>query len=265
MNAVGHVPRRSQRLRSGGQANNRPPVHPYRRNSVNNDDMQQSSQQPARRLSTRRSSRKDQPMDVDDNDTDINSEMSKPSLPAVCEQQPSRERSTESLRSVGSAGSRESSAHGTRGLAAQASLYSRHNSADVIIQRNNSTGNQLWKRNAISAGTKSLHACSEDNPFAIGRRFTNNRSSTAELNSLEFGNRRPNTVQLKPLGNTSKKPQNALSSTGNYTLSSVLSSHTKQNSANHGTSWNLFGIPPVDTSPKTSYQAKLNQGRTFPF
>ena len=30
---MGYVPRRSQRLRSGNQVNNRPPVHPYRKNS----------------------------------------------------------------------------------------------------------------------------------------------------------------------------------------------------------------------------------------
>ncbi|CAB4002729.1 alpha-tubulin N-acetyltransferase 1-like [Paramuricea clavata] len=261
MNAVGYVPRRSQRLRSGNQVNNRPPVHPYRKNSGSNEEQQlSSSQQPPRRLSTRRSSRKDQPMDVDD--VDSNS----PVLPVV-PAQPFRERSAESMRSVGSAGSRESSAHGARGLAAQASLYSRHSSADIATPRHNSTASQLWKRNAISAGMRSLHACSEDNPFAIGQSFINNRSPTKEANLLEFGNRRPNTIQLKPLGSTSQGKSNSLSSTGSYTLSSMpmLSSHTKQNSTNHGTSWNVFGIPPVDTSPKTSYQAKLGQGRTFPF
>ncbi|XP_028394608.1 alpha-tubulin N-acetyltransferase-like [Dendronephthya gigantea] len=256
MNAVGYVPRRSQRLRSGNQVNNRPQVHPYRRSSVSNREEQPPTQQPARRLSTRRTSRKDQPMDVDDDETEITKSFL-PSIPV----QPSKQQSTETLRSAGSAGSRESSSHGVRGLAAQASLYSRHNSADVATQRHNSTANQHWKRNAISAGTRSLHACSDDNPMAIGQSFMNDRSPAREYHTHGFANRRPIT-QLRPLASTGQRKSNGQSSTTSYTLSSVMSSHTKPNSTNHGTSWNIFGIPPVNTSPKTLYQAK--PGRMFP-
>ena len=115
-------------------------------------------------------------------------------------------------------------------------------------------GNQLWKRNAISAGTKLLHRCSEDNPFAVGQHFVNKRSPSREPISLDFKDRRPTAVQNM-----------ARHGKASYTASSVLTSHTKQNCGNHGTSWNVFGILPVGTSPKTSYQAKLNQARTFSF
>ena len=256
LNAVGYVPRRSQRLKSGSYGNNKPAIHPYRRNSAANNDEQLSAsclQQPARVLTRRRSSRKDQPMDVDDFDSNTCTE---PSTSVVLAQpaQLCREQSIDSLRSAGSAGSRESSSKGTRGLAAQASLYSRHSSADVATQHHKSTANQLWKRNAISAGTRSLHACSEDNPFAVGSQHVNKITPSKELNSLS---RRPELIQFQ--GTTGRGK-------ASYTVSSVLSSHIKQNYANHGTSWNVFGIPPVDTSPKTSYQAKLNhQSRTFPF
>ena len=254
MNAVGFVPRRSQRIKSGSYANNRPVVHPYRRNTAANNDEQppaSSSQQPARIVSRRHSSRKDQPMDVDEVESNTETVTSVlPTRPAqLC-----REQSIGGLRSAGSAGSRDSSPLCTKGLAAQASLYSRHSSADVATQRQNSTGSQLWKRNAISAGTRSLHACSEDNPFAVGQHFVNKRSPSREPISLNFKDRRPTAIQNM-----------ARHGKASYTVSSVLTSHTKQNCGNHGTSWNVFGIPPVDTSPKTSYQAKLNQARTFPF
>ena len=71
-------------------------------------------------------------------------------------------------------------------------------------------GNQLWKRNAISAGTKSLHTCSEDNPFAVGQHFVNKRSPSREPISLNF----------KDMARHGK---------ASYTASSVLTSHTKQN------------------------------------
>ena len=51
-----------------------------------------------------------------------------------------------------------------------------------------------------------------------------------------------------------------LTSTGSYTVSSVLGSQQPTNY--RGTSWDVFGIPPVETRVKSSSQ-KYN--RTFPF
>lgn len=88
---------------------------------------------------------------------------------------------------------------------------------------------------------------------------------TNDVSSLELEKRGPTTIQLEPLRLFGQDKQDRISSKGTYTVSSAIGLPTKPNTTSHGSSWNLFGIPPVDTSAKTAYQANLNQTRTFPF
>ncbi|XP_046845376.1 alpha-tubulin N-acetyltransferase-like isoform X1 [Xenia sp. Carnegie-2017] len=253
MSAVGFVPRRSQRLKFGSEVKkDRSPVHHHRRTSRLASNNWPSTSQREQNLSAKGSSEKAQIMDVNGNNDSEISETPLSGLPSITRPTFGREQSTLLMGSDDIKGNRLNSGYNGRGLAAQASLYSRHNSADVAMQnRRESTPNQKWQRNTVSAGTRSLHACSDDNPLAVGMHH-NNRFSTKD----------PIKGRLSTFNDGSVARPYGLSSTGNYTISSVVNTRHDVNLSNQCSSWNIFGIPRVETSPR---RTKLDKARTLPF
>ena len=80
--------------------------------------------------------------------------------------------------------------------------------------------------------------------------------------SSRFSTKDPIKGRLTTINHGSVARPYGLSSTGNYTISSVVNSRHDVNLSNQCSSWNIFGIPRVETSPT---RTKLDKARTLPF
>jgi len=204
LQAVGHVPRRSQRLAQNASQTGRPPVHPYRRTSQGDADppLLQRRQSASSRLSSRPNSGRDISqlssdtaerkeaesrgvLRMGDSLQDINLPPLVP-RPSSRNLAPGSRGSSAGRRSVtrevefGNPGAtnhvRSEAYNASRGLAARATSYSRHSSrggsADIAKSNRNveametsGDSNNGFYRNNSGGRVRSLHLTSAENPF----------------------------------------------------------------------------------------------------
>lgn len=313
LEAVGHVPRRSQRLANVGQSG-RPPVHPYRR--TNHDDepplLQRSRSGSSRNLSTRPNSssklhhfsndiaRKTEAepstaLRIGDSLRDIH-------LPPVVPRPSSRNSAPGSRGSSAGRGSvtrgtelgpyeatnhnRSGALNASRGLAARATSYSRYSSrmrsADIaksnkegavaVIALDSKADNSSFYRNNSGGRARSLHLTSVENPFVeqvvtvpiAAREQQEQVSSTVASQAVKVEHDHNSNIS----NSQGTEPPSGLTSTGNFSVSTLFNNHYAVRPPFMGSSWNIFGVPTYlnkDPSSANYLYTRRTQKRHHPF
>lgn len=291
LQAVGYVPRRSQRLAQNSFHTGRPPVHPYRRSSESMSDppiLQRRPSASSSCYSTRPNSgqnisslinnaktKRDELSEIDR----ANSSLQHINLPPLLPRLSSRNSTPGSRGSSAERGSfsmkvdfgnkettnhvRSGPSNASRGLAARATSYSRHSNRGESAKTRSSErfgeamvsspdNNIGFERNNRAGRIKSLHVTSAENPFAADQLSTGQEVSTKEQSLEETPHGRTGVDQAHE--QTTEVPASSgLNSAGNFSVDTLFNARLGVRQPPFmGTSWNIFGVPAYTKHEPTS-------------
>jgi len=177
----------------------------------------------------------------------------------------------------------------SRGLAARATSYSRHSSragsADIakshkdaavaVIALDTKADNSSFYRNNSGGRARSLHLTSVENPFVeqvvtvpIAAQKQQERVSSAVASQVAKVEQGHNSNISSSQALQATVPPSGLTSSGNFSVSTLFNNHYAVRPPFMGSSWNIFGVPTnlnKDPSSANYMYTRRTQKRDHPF